>query len=212
MSSEILSPSALGVTGNGNLDSLGKDVTAVMTYLNSMWDGHGYHYTPIGQSEQVKYATASHIPIGSVYFYKTDQMCKIEGTDQQTNRYLFIDNQPYNDPNSPVGILPGIVHDIVSLNPEKIIDGVLAPVPPPCRNVSLRVVNNGNYEYQSNYVALMDLPYIDPRLCEHSGCTNTSNKESFVNLISNNTSTINNIIINIIIIIIVILIIIKLNS
>jgi len=211
MNDKIKSPSALGITSNGDMNSLGKDIHGSLALVNVLWDGHGYKYTDLNGKSQTIYGTTTNNPLGDVYFLKTDQLCNIEGTDTKTNRYLFIDTQPYNDSSKPVGLLPGIMDDITQLNPLKIMDGILAPNPPTCRNVSLRVIgDNDDYSYESQYVALMDLKYIDPRLCQVPGCTNQT--EGFMNLKSFNPQTIYNIVINIIIIIIVIIVILKLNN
>lgn len=148
---KIKSPSEAGVTADGNVNALKKDVAALFNYADLLWTGSSNN----GNLKTNKRT------LGDAYFYETPQDCTIQGTNTSTKRFIYIDNVPKGFISKSKGLLPGIIEDMGAFNPSRYISDVL-PIQPECINVSLEVIdNNQNSEIKSHYMALSDVRQID---------------------------------------------------
>jgi len=173
----INSPSQIGMSSDGNLSTLAKDIEGLVAYVELLVSGSGA-------------ASATGQPLGNKFFLKTGAKCVNTATNQQVDRYIYVNNVPNG--NIPFissalgtdftqfrGLIPGAVGDLKVLNPYTIMQSFLSGSTPPCQEVQLEVVDNSNNSmYQSNFVTLVDLQNMDP--CSFPGGVNNygSNQSS----------------------------------
>jgi len=133
----IVSPGTLGVTSDGTLGAMGKDVAAIVNYVELLVEGGGP-------------ASDSGGPLGPKFYVKTAGKCKDIKTKKVVPRYIYIDNVP--DGNIPLissglgenfsefeGLLPGILEDSGSLNPMSLFSAFQQGATPDCKEVSFPV-------------------------------------------------------------------------
>jgi len=129
----ISPPGTLGVTSDGTMDAMGKDVAAIANYVALLVEGGGP-------------ASVTGTPLGSRFYVKTAGTCKDIKTKKIVPRYIYIDNVP--DGNIPLisaglgedfsefrGILPGILEDTDALNPMSMFSAFQQGATPDCQEV-----------------------------------------------------------------------------
>ena len=77
----IKNPSELGMSGDGSLKQLGKDIDGLVNYVELLVSGKGN-------------ASATGQPLGDKFFLKTGGKCTDKSTGQEVDRYIYIDNVP----------------------------------------------------------------------------------------------------------------------
>jgi hypothetical protein len=148
--SKIKSPTEAGATTNGDIPSLGKDKDVLMNYAEVLWGGNSNSNVTTDRS------------LGDAYFYETPQDCTIQGTNDKTKRYIYVDNVPKGTIGNAKGLLPGMIEDLGIFNPTNYIADLI-PTVPECISVSLEVVGDSEQpEIQSHYMALSDVKIMDP--------------------------------------------------
>jgi hypothetical protein len=133
----IVSPGGLGVTSDGTMGAMGKNVAAIVNYVELLVEGGGP-------------ATKGGLPLGPKFYVKTAGKCKDITTKKVVPRYIYIDNVP--DGNIPLissglgenfsefkGLLPGILEDSGSLNPLSLFSAFQQGATPDCKEVSFPV-------------------------------------------------------------------------
>ena len=166
---QIKSPNELGMSPNGDMGSLTRDIAGIVNYTAILVSG---------KSSASKTGKA----LGNKFFLKTGGTC--EPNDKKGNsvdRYLYINNVP--DGSIPFissglgqnfstfkGIIPGIMGNISEINPLEVIAGVSQKSKPPCRKVTLETIDvNNRKSSETHYVADMDLANL-------SGCNFPNSK------------------------------------
>lgn len=158
---QIKSPNQLGMSGNGSMGTLSKNVESLVDYVRLLIEGGGS-------------ASKTGQPLGNKYFSNTNAKCVDVDTGKDVDRYMYIDNQP--DGSMPMigagmgqsfnefrGLIPGILDDINDINPERIVDAFMESGKPKCRRVTLEVIaDNGATSYQSQYVPDPELENVAP--------------------------------------------------
>jgi len=156
----INSPSDLGMSSNGSLSTLGKDVNGLIGYVQLLVEGTG-DASKTGQ------------PLGNKFFLKTGAKC-VDSENKQQDRYIYIDNVPNG--NIPFisqgmgedftefrGLIPGMMSDLNTLNPYSIMQAFLAGSNPKCQEIKMEVIKNNNQSSnESHYVTVVDIQNMDP--------------------------------------------------
>lgn len=151
----ILSPSQLGMSSNGSLATLGTDIDGLVQYVEVLVTGRG--------------ASATGQPLGNKFFLPTNTKCKDINSGELKNRYSYVNNVP--DGHIPFissamgenftsfeGLIPGVLENIEGLDPFAIFKSFTMGENPPCKEVTLEVIdNNNNTSEETHYVALADL-------------------------------------------------------
>lgn len=176
----IKTPSQLGMSSDGTLSALGNDINGLINYVTLLVEG---------QSK----ASATGQPLGNKFFLKTGAKCMATDTNQQVDRYIYIDNIP--DGSIPFisqglgmnfsefrGLIPGAMGDLSVLNPFTIMQSFLSGSTPPCQKLTMQTVDiNNNSSSETNYVTLVDIQNMNP--CTFQNGTNPitgkSCKEAF---------------------------------
>ena len=157
----IRTPTQIGMSDRGTLDALGKDVNGLINYVQLLVEGSGK-------------ASSTGQPLGNKFFLKTGAKCLDKSTNQQVDRYIYVDNVP--DGNIPFisqglgvnftsfrGLIPGAMGDLNVLNPYTIMQSFLAGSTPPCQKLTMQTVDvNNNKSSETNYVTLIDIQNMNP--------------------------------------------------
>jgi hypothetical protein len=137
----IKTPSQLGMSSDGSLSALGKDINGLINYVTLLVEG------------QSKASTTGQ-PLGNKFFLKTGAKCMATDTNQQVDRYIYVDNVP--DGSIPFisqglgmnfsdfrGLIPGAMGDLSVLNPFTIMQSFMSGSTPPCQKLTMQTFKNG---------------------------------------------------------------------
>lgn len=166
----IKTPSEIGMSGKGSLSQLGKDIDGLVNYVELLVSGGGK-------------ASATGKPLGNKFFLKTGGKCTDTKTNQEVDRYIYIDNVPAG--NIPfissgmgvnfsefTGLIPGTMSNLNYFNPFKIMQAFLIGGNPDCQKLTMETIDvHNNKSTESHFVSLVDIQNIDP-------CTFTLNKKT----------------------------------
>ncbi len=145
-SSQIKTPSELGMGDKGNIKTLGNDVKGIQSYIDLLVDG----------SSKASKAPDSG-PLGNRYFLDTGTTCT--GGKQ---RYLYIDNVA-KDEGSGRGLMQSLTQSIRKIVPDT--SEIYSTEPINCSQVSLQVIDaNGNVGSETQYVAVKEIAELSPCL------------------------------------------------
>lgn len=186
----IRNPSELGMSGDGSISALSKDIAGIIDYVEVLVSGSG----PASKTGK---------PLGDKFFLKTGGQCKDYKTGKNVTRSMYINNIPTS--NIPIisnlsgmsfpefrGIVPGMLEDIYAINPVKMFRAFTEGNDPVCGEVVLETIDsNNNRKRQSAYIPITELKDLqgDGKIPKGT-VTNemlktldkSSNKETFVNL------------------------------
>jgi hypothetical protein len=166
---KINSPTAMGMSSDGTLDALAKNVSGLVGYTQLLVSGGG---------------PASKVPgpLGNKFFLKTGAKCRDVNTGKDVDRYIYVDNVPSG--NIPFissllnenfdefrGLVPGIIEDIGKVNPLGMFQAFMMGNKPDCSPITLEVVDsNNNVSQQTHFLANVDINNMN------------SNKQGFQNM------------------------------
>ena len=176
----IKMPNEIGMTDKGTLKALGKDIDGLIQYVELLVSGNSK-------------ASATGGPLGNKFFLKTGAKCVDNKTNEQVDRYIYVNNIP--DGSIPFisnglgvnfkdfrGLIPGAMGNLSVLNPFNILQAFLSGGTPPCQEITMETVDvNNNKSSETHYVTLVDIANMNP--CSFSDKTNPKTgvkcKESF---------------------------------
>ena len=153
---DIRSPGELGMSGEGSWDALNRDVDGLIDYVEVLVTGQGR-------------GSKTDRPLGNKFFLPTGTKCRDVETKKLVPRYMYINNVP--DGNIPFissgmgrdfdsfeGLIPGILTDLGKINPMKFMQALTLGENPPCKEVTLEVINNNNdRSSQTRHILVADL-------------------------------------------------------
>jgi hypothetical protein len=185
----IRTPRELGMSSDGNLNALAKDIQGLVSYTQILVDGKGN-------------ASATGRPLGNKFFLKTGAKCRDINSKNNVDRYIYINNVPVG--NIPfissgmgvnfsefTGLIPGAMSDLNYFNPFKIMQAFLTGGTPDCQNLTMETIDvNNNRSTESHYVSLVDIQNMDP--CIFPDKINPVNKRSCRETFSNINNEYNN--------------------
>lgn len=176
----IKMPNEIGMTDKGTLKALGKDIDGLIQYVELLVSGKSK-------------ASATGGPLGNKFFLKTGAKCVDNKTNEQVDRYIYVNNIP--DGSIPFisnglgvnfkdfrGLIPGAMGNLSVLNPFNILQAFLSGGTPPCQEITMETVDvNNNKSSETHYVTLVDIGNMNP--CSFSDKKNPKTgvkcKESF---------------------------------
>lgn len=188
----IKTPAQLGMSTKGNLTTVGKDIVGLTEYVKVMVTGNSK-------------ASATGKPLGNKYFLQSGGKCTDVATNQEVDRYIYINNVPSG--NIPFissglgvdftdfrGLIPGALEQLNNFNPVTIFKALTAGANPPCQELTMQVIDqNNNVSTETNYVTLADIAAMDS--CTFPGkkpinpITKQKCKETFENMDTNIDTT-----------------------
>lgn len=154
-------PEDIGMSEKGNLKALGKDIDGLIAYVELLVSGKSK-------------ASATGQPLGNKFFLKTGAKCIDRRTQQEVDRYIYINNVPMG--NIPFissgmgvdfsdfrGLIPGAMSDLEVLNPFTILQAFLAGGTQDCQRVAMETIDiYNNKSMEVHYVTMIDLQNMDP--------------------------------------------------
>jgi hypothetical protein len=133
----IKNPKAIGMSDDGNLSAMARDVNGLLQYVEVLVTGGG--------------ASSTGGPLGNKFFLQTGGKCKDVKSGQEVDRFIYINNIPSG--NIPFvsagldtnfsefkGLIPGAMSNLNSLNPFAIMSSFTAGSVPECQEITLDVV------------------------------------------------------------------------
>ena len=186
----IRTPSEMGMSGDGSLSQLGKNIDGLVGYVELLVTGQGQ-------------ASATGQPLGNKFFIKTGGKCNDVNTKQDVDRYFYVSNVPAG--NIPFissglgmnfkefkGIIPGTLSNLNALNPMIIFQSFLSGSKPDCKEITMETIDiYNNRSTESHFVTLTDIGNMDP--CSFPDKKNPQNgnqcKETFSNLKNSGLNT-----------------------
>jgi hypothetical protein len=166
---QIKTPPEIGMSTEGTLDAMGRDVDGLIQYVEVLVTGGG--------------ASKTGGPLGNKFFLPTGGKCKDKDSCkdakgdcqlQEVDRYIYINNVPQG--NIPFissgmgtnfselrGLVPGTMGNLNVLNPFAIMQAFMSGSTPDCTAVKLEVVNSDNISStETHYVSVVDQANMDP--------------------------------------------------
>jgi hypothetical protein len=179
----IRTPSQIGMSDKGSLSQLGKNIDGLINYVELLVSGSGE-------------ASATGKPLGNKFFLKTGGKCTDKATDQEVDRYIYINNIPQgNIPfiSSGVGVnfsefkglIPGTISNLNAFNPMEMFQAFLSGSKPDCQELQMETVDiYNNRSTESHFVTLIDIQNMDPCIFpdKKNPITGAQCRETFVNL------------------------------
>lgn len=179
----IKTPTELGMSDGGSLSDFADNVSGIMNYVTILSEGGGPASKASGKN------------LGNRYFLNTGANC----TDDKGNsvkRSLYIDNVPNGDDptlkemgigdESLNGLIPGLLGDVMKMNPAAIFGAFMQGSNPKCSNIHMKTIDvNNNEGTGSGFVLDSEIKSINP--CSFVSGKNPltnescSTKESFIN-------------------------------
>ncbi len=155
----IKSPEDMGMSGDGNLNVLVKDIQGLVSYVQLLITGGGK-------------ANKTGQPLGNKFFLKTAGQCRELRSGQVVDRHMYINNQPTG--NIPLlsdatganfstfeGLIPGVIGNLDAVNPLFLFSAFTEGQEPDCVNVSLPTVDKNGVQGQgSGNVPLAELQHM----------------------------------------------------
>jgi hypothetical protein len=156
---QIKSPSELGMSGDGNMGALARDVAGLINYTEVLTTGKSRAQRPSG-------------PLGNRFYLKTGGQCK-SADGQLHNRWIYVNNIPTGSIPGITsvtgealgdfrGLVPGTIENLGHLNPLALFGGFMQGTNPKCRKLDLKSGNEGKY------VADADIANLNPCLFKKS--------------------------------------------
>ena len=180
--SQIKLPAEIGMSSDGNLSALGRDINGLTEYIGALVAGGS-------KATKAPY-------LGDKYFLKTNAQCKATDTGEIVDRYIYINNVPSG--NIPFisgamgvnfsefrGLIPGVMSQLNNFDPSTIINAFTEGATPDCIPISLQTVDlNNSTSMGTNYVTTVDLGNMDP--CDFPNgrniVTNQQCRQAFTNM------------------------------
>jgi hypothetical protein len=179
----IKTPTELGMSDGGSLSDFAKNVSGLMNYVTVLSEGGGKASKARGKN------------LGDRYFLSTGAHCK-DPKGNTVKRSLYIDNVANGA--SPIlkelgigdeslnGLIPGLLNDVLQMNPVAIFGAFMQGSEPACTNIHMKTVDEKNKNSTgSGFVINSEIKNINP--CSFVNGKNPITKEkcefkeSFVN-------------------------------
>jgi len=152
----INNPKEMGMSNNGSISTIAKDVAGLMNYAEVLVTGGGS-------------ASKTGRPLGNKFFLKTGATCKDVKTKNMVDRYVYINNVP--DGSIPFisgamgtnfsefkGLIPGTLSNLSAINPMTIFQSFMSGATPDCQELTMETINTNNHSStESHYVTLTDI-------------------------------------------------------
>ena len=159
----IKTPTEIGMSSNGSLITLGKDIDGLIQYVELLVSGNSR-------------ASATGKPLGNKFFLQTGAKCVDTKTKGQQDRYIYVNNVPVG--NVPFissgmgvnfsefkGMIPGMMGNLNALNPFAIMQAFMSGTTPDCQEITMQTIDiNNNKSSETHFVTLVDIQNTDPCL------------------------------------------------
>lgn len=136
----IKNPDEMGMSNKGSIPALSKNITAITAYVDGLISGKSSAYR-----DGIEY-------LGNRYYLKTGGKCKDYKTNEVVDRYAYVSNVPTGkipfidyQAKGLRGIAPGMIDNLMAINPLKLFRGFTQASEPLCAAISLPVITQREY-------------------------------------------------------------------
>lgn len=147
-SKNIKNSGEMGVGTSGNMGTLRRNFSALLSYPSILLDGNRGNARK-GDVE------------GTRYFMTTLGNCKDYRSGEDVKRYMYINNVPSTSASGfsgKRGLIPGIISNVEDLSPSSLMNSISQPAKPKCAAVTLPVRHeNGRTGNENHHISLQDL-------------------------------------------------------
>ena len=171
----VRTPSEIGMSSDGTLNALGRDISGLKSYVELLVTGRGS-------------ASATGGPLGNKFFLKTGGQCNSNldpnGSPVLVDRYMYVNNIPQGEIpfiSSSMGVnftefrglIPGVMSDLDKINPFAVLQAFVEDTNPKCKPITMEIVGptppptslGANVRSsETHYVTLSDISRINPCL------------------------------------------------
>ena len=156
----VSSGNCMGFKSDSTDATLEQNRIGLESYLSALQ--YGYYNSAGGINTSSKANGGKGGPLGNRYFFITGGKC-LDSNKQEQTRYKYMNNIPNSSGGANRGLVPGMIGNIGKLNPVQILNAFTESSTPPCRQVTLNVVDGkGKDEYETQYISDADAKRIDP--------------------------------------------------
>jgi hypothetical protein len=180
----INTPSQLGMSSNGSISTLTKDVAGLIGYVELLSEGGG-------RASQVSG------PLGNKFFLETGAKCNDIATSNLVTRSLYVNNVP--DGSIPFissalggtnfttfkGLIPGTLSNLSQINPMQMFGAFMAGTHPDCQAITMETIDVNNVKSQQTaFVTKTDINGMSPCWFTNNTnpVTNAACKEAFTTI------------------------------
>ena len=189
----IKMPDQIGMSDKGTIEQMGKNIDGLIEYVELLVTGDSK-------------ASATGGPLGNKFFLRTAGKCVDTATENQVDRYIYVNNVPYG--NIPFissgmginfsqfrGLIPGAMGNLNVINPFAILQSFMSGSTPPCQELTMETIDvNNNKSSETHFVTTTDIRNMDPctfqdgknpvsgRVCKETFKTGVSANASAVNM------------------------------
>jgi hypothetical protein len=155
--SYVFAPEAIGMSGEGTMDTLSNDIAGVISYMTLLVEGGG-RASKIGG------------PLGNKYFIETSAKCQDIVSGEKVKRSIYINNIPdgtmpfiSSGPNGVAfasfkGLIPGVLTKVGQMSPGNIMNSFTAGTSPKCQSVTMETRDKNNIPgTATGYITKTDL-------------------------------------------------------
>jgi len=171
----IKSPQEIGMSSDGSISALASDIDGLIAYVEVLVTGPSKASVPGGA-------------LGNKFFLQTAAKCVDSATNQEVDRYIYVDNVP--EGNIPFisqglgvdfsefkGLIPGAMGNLNVLNPFGLLQAFTSGSKPPCSQITMQTIDiNNKSSSETHFVSLTDIKNMDP--CSFPDKTNPITKDS----------------------------------
>lgn len=157
----IKTPQEMGMGDKGSLDSLGRNISGLISYVELLVTGK----TKASKTGQ---------PLGNKFFLYTGAKCKDKASGESVDRYIYINNVP--DGSIPFitsgmgvnfttfrGLVPGTMSNVSRINPLQMLQSFMTGTNPECQKVTMETISNLNIKSKdSKYLTTVDIKNMSP--------------------------------------------------
>lgn len=175
-------PNEIGMSNRGTIQQMGRNIDGLISYVEVLVTGKSN-------------ASRTGRPLGNKFFLQTGAKCMDKATNQEVDRYIYVNNVPQG--NIPFissglgvnfsefrGLIPGSMSNLNVLNPFAIMQSFLSGSRPECQKITLETIDvNNRRSSESHYVTVVDIQNMDPCNFQNgiNPITNARCRETFKN-------------------------------
>jgi hypothetical protein len=157
----IKTPSQLGMSDKGTIQQMSQNIVGLTNYVSVLVSGNSK-------------ASKTGGPLGNKFFLQTAGKCVDTRTNNQVDRYIYVNNVPQG--NIPFissglgvnfsefkGLIPGSMSNLNVLNPFGLLQSFLSGSTPPCQEITMQTIDiNNNKSSETHFVTVADIRNMDP--------------------------------------------------
>jgi hypothetical protein len=159
----INSPENMGMSADGSMDTLSKNIAGLINYVTLLSAGGG----PASKTGE---------PLGNKFFLETGATCKNRVSGDVVTRSLYVNNVPDGSlpfisaatgvrMNDVKGLIPGTLSNLAQINPMQMFGAFMEGGEPECEWINMETIdaNNIRRNDKGGFVTINDIKSMNPK-------------------------------------------------